>query len=264
MGLEYALIDAFTETPFRGNPAVVVLLPKSRPAEWMQAVASEMNQPETAFLVRSEDGYHLRWFTPAIEVDLAGHPTLACAHWLWTSGQLDPLETVRFHTRSGLLIAERHDGWIRLDLPATPATEQKPFDGLAQALGAAVLWTGRSSFDLLVEVASEEALRAIEPNLPALAQYPVRGVIVTAKAAAPPYDFVSRFFAPQSGINEDPVTGSAHCCLGPYWSRKLGKTRLLAYQASARGGVLRLMVQETRVCLEGQAVTVATGRLLDA
>ena len=264
MGLEYALIDAFTETPFRGNPAVVVLLPKSRPAEWMQAVASEMNQPETAFLVRSEDGYHLRWFTPAIEVDLAGHPTLACAHWLWTSGQLDPLETVRFHTRSGLLIAERHDGWIRLDFPATPATEQKPFDGLAQALGAAVLWTGRSSFDLLVEVASEEALRAIEPNLPALAQYPVRGVIVTAKAAAPPYDFVSRFFAPQSGINEDPVTGSAHCCLGPYWSRKLGKTRLLAYQASARGGVLRLMVQETRVCLEGQAVTVATGRLLDA
>ncbi|MDA0205652.1 MAG: PhzF family phenazine biosynthesis protein [Acidobacteria bacterium] len=262
MGLEYTLIDAFTEKPFRGNPAVVFLLPEARPTEWMQTVASEMNQPETAFLVRSEDGYNLRWFTPAVEVDLAGHPTLASAHWLWTSGQLDLDTAARFHTRSGLLIAERHDDWIRLDFPATPAIEQPAPDGLAQALGAEVRWSGKSPFDLLAEVASEGALRALEPNLSAISRYPVRGVIVTAKAADPPYDFVSRFFAPQSGINEDPVTGSAHCCLGPYWSQKLGKTRLLAYQASARGGVVRLDVQETRVCLEGQAVTVATGRLL--
>lgn len=135
-------------------------------------------------------------------------------------------------------------------------------DGLSEALGAEVVWTGRSPFDLLVEVASELTLRSLEPNLSAISRYPFRGVIVTAQAAAPPYDFISRFFAPQSGINEDPVTGSTHCCLGPFWSQKLGKNRLLAYQASSRGGVLRLEVGATRVSLEGQAVTIATGRLL--
>lgn len=262
MGLEYTLIDAFTAKPFGGNPAVVVLLPEARDAEWMQAVASEMNQPETAFLVQADDGYNLRWFTPTVEIDLAGHPTLASAHWLWTSGRLDPNTAARFHTRGGLLIAEKRDGWIRLELPATPPIEQQPPGGLAEALGVELLWAGKSPFDLLVEVASEETLRSLEPDLSAISRYPVRGVIVTAKAAAPPYDFVSRFFAPQSGIDEDPVTGSAHCCLGPYWSQKLGKKQLLAYQASARGGVLRLEVRATRVSLEGQAVTVAAGRLL--
>jgi PhzF family phenazine biosynthesis protein len=262
MGLEYTLVDAFTDRPFRGNPAVVFLLPSARDADWMQAVASEMNQPETAFLVESGDGYHLRWFTPAVEIELAGHPTLASAHWLWESGRLAPEEAARFHTRSGLLTAKRRDGWIRLDFPATPAAEQQPPPGLAEALGTEVMWTGRSTFDLLVEVASEATLRALQPNLTALSRYPVRGVIVTAKAASKPYDFVSRFFAPQSGINEDPVTGSAHCCLGPYWASKLGKTRLFAYQASARGGELRLEAGATRVALHGQAVTVAAGRLL--
>lgn len=262
MGLEYTLIDAFTAEPFGGNPAVVFLLPEPRDAEWMQTVASEMNQPETAFLVETDDGYNLRWFTPAVEVDLAGHPTLASAHWLWNSGRLDTKTPARFHTRSGLLIAERRDDWIRLDFPATPPTEQQPPEGLREALGAEVLWVGKSPFDLLVEIASESALRSLKPNLSALSNYPVRGIIVTARTDGPPYDFVSRFFAPQSGINEDPVTGSAHCCLGPYWEPRLGKHQLLAYQASARGGVLRLEVGATRVSLGGQAVTVAEGRLL--
>lgn len=262
MGLEYTLIDAFTAKPFGGNPAVIFLLPEARDAEWMQAVASEMNQPETAFLIQAGDDYNLRWFTPTVEIDLAGHPTLASAHWLWTSGKLAPNAAARFHTRSGLLIAERRGDWIRLDFPATPPIEQQPPDGLTEALGAQVLWTGRSPFDLLVEVDSDQVLRSLDPNLSAISRYPFRGVIVTANAAAPPYDFVSRFFAPRSGINEDPVTGSAHCCLGPYWAEKLGKKELLAYQASSRGGVLRLNVGATRVSLEGQAVTMATGRLL--
>lgn len=175
MGLEYTLIDAFTAKPFGGNPAVVFLLPEARDEEWMQAVASEMNQPETAFLVQADDGYNLRWFTPTVEIDLAGHATLASAHWLWTSGRLDPNTAARFHTRSGLLIAEKRDGWIRLDLPATPPIEQQPPEGLAEALGAEVLWAGKSPFDLLVEVASEEALRSLEPNLSAISRYPSAG-----------------------------------------------------------------------------------------
>ena len=262
MGLSDSLIDAFTVKRFSGNPAVVFLLPTARDTEWMQAVALEMNQPETAFLVETEDGYHLRWFTPAVEIDLAGHPTLASAHWMWESGRLQPNQPVRFHTRSGLLIAKRHDDWIRLDFPATPAKAIAELDGIADALGTPVIWTGKSPFDLLVEVESEDQLRSIEPDLLALSKVPVRGTIVTARASTEPYDFVSRFFAPQSGINEDPVTGSAHCCLAPYWAEKLGKKNLLAYQASPRGGVLGLEVAETRVTLEGQAVTVATGDLL--
>lgn len=259
MGLSDSLIDAFTVKRFSGNPAVVFLLPTARDTEWMQAVALEMNQPETAFLIEAEDRYDLRWFTPAVEIDLAGHPTLASAHWLWESGSLKPTEPARFHTRSGLLIAERHDGWIRLDFPATPAETIAELDGIADALGTAVVWTGKSPFDLLVEVESEDQLRSIEPDLLALSKIPVRGTIVTARASTEPSH---ASLPPQSGINEDPVTGFAHCCLAPYWAEKLGEKNLLAYQASPRGGVLRLEVGDTRAALEGQAVTVATGELL--
>lgn len=262
MGLRYTLVDAFTAKRFGGNPAVVFLLPTARETEWLQAVASEMNQPETAFLVKTGDGYDLRWFTPAVEVDLAGHPTLASAHYLWESGLVPPGEPVRFHTRSGLLVAKRKQDWIRLDFPSTPASPES-VSGVAEALGTPVVWTGKSPFDLLAELSSEQSLRDLQPDLTAIARFPVRGVIATARAAdGGPYDFVSRFFAPQSGINEDPVTGSAHCCLGPYWAGKLGKSELLAYQASARGGTIRVQVFKERVALEGQATTVAIGELL--
>jgi PhzF family phenazine biosynthesis protein len=196
MGLSYSLIDAFTAKRFSGNPAVVFLLPTARDTEWMQAVALEMNQSETAFLVEAEDGYHLHWFTPAVEVDLAGHPTLASTHWLWESGHLEPSQSARFHTRSGLLVAERRADWIRLDFPATPAEAIAEPDGIADAFGTPVVWTGKSPFDLLVEVKLEDQLRSIEPDLLALSKIPVHGTIVTAQASTEPYDFVSRFFAP--------------------------------------------------------------------
>jgi PhzF family phenazine biosynthesis protein len=262
MGLSYSLIDAFTAKAFGGNPAAVFLLPEARDNAWMQKVAMEMNQPETAFLVEQVQGYDISWFTPAVEVELAGHPTLASAHWLWESGRVAPNQATQFHCRSGVLTAERNDDWISLDFPSTPAVAVTEPDGLSVALGTPLVWTGASFLDLLVEVESEEALRAIEPDLLPLSKFPVRGVIATARASSQPYDFVSRFFAPQSGINEDPVTGSAHCSLGPYWAGKLGKKKLLAYQASSRGGVVRVEVSDTRVILEGQAVTVATGELL--
>lgn len=264
MALAYTQIDAFTDTPYRGNQAAVFLLPEARDAEWMQDVASELNLAETAYLVRREDGFGLRWFTPAVEVDLAGHPTLACAHFLWESGELDASEEARFHTKSGLLTARRCDGdWIELDFPATPPEPFAKPDGLDRMLGATVVWTGKSPFDLLVEVESEGQLRAVEPDYAGVAKLPVRGVIVTAKSDGEPYDFVSRFFAPQSGIFEDPVTGSAHCCLGPYWAGKLGKDELLAYQASKRGGTVRVDVAGDRVRLAGQAMTVARAELVD-
>ncbi len=262
MSLSYTLIDAFASRPFEGNPAVVFLLPEARDTDWMQAVASEMNQPGTAFLVEAIDGYDLRWFTPAVEVELAGHPTLAAAHWLWETGRLAPDAPAKFHTRSGLLTAEKHGERIRLGFPATPPAEAPAPDDLEQALGARVVWCGASPFDLLAEVESEQQLQAIVPDLHAVSKYPVRGLIVPAVGESGTYDFGSRFFAPQSGITEDPVTGSAHCCLGPYWAKRLGKTELLAYQASKRGGTVGVRVAGDRVELAGQAVTVARGELV--
>src|SRR5229473_261289 len=237
-------VDAFTEKPFAGNPAAVCVLPEARDASWMQAVAREMNLSETAFLVRQADGFQLRWFTPAVEVDLCGHATVASAHALWEEGHLAPGEQARFYTRSGLLTAERNGTWIELDLPAKPEEPAVAPDGLVEALGASPKYTGRNAFDYIVELDSEEAVRALQPNFALLGEIPVRGVIVTSRAAD--YDFISRFFAPASGIQEDPVTGSAHCCLGPFWRERLNKTEFVAYQASARGGVLRVQVQGDR------------------
>lgn len=264
MPLSFTQIDAFTDRPFRGNPAAVFLLPEPRDVDWMQAVASEMNLPETAYLLRRDggDGFDLRWFTPTVEVDLAGHPTLAAAHFLWESGELQSGDDARFHTKSGTLTARSSEGWITLDFPATPASSSEQSVDLAAALGAPITWTGASRFDLLAEVGSESDLRGIDPDYAALARLPVRGVIVTALADGDDYDFVSRFFAPQSGIFEDPVTGSAHCCLAPYWSAKLGRASLIGYQASPRGGTVRVEVGGDRVRLSGQAVTTARGELL--
>ena len=263
--LPFFQIDAFTDRPFAGNPAGVCLLDRERDADWMQAVASEINLSATAFVVDHEEGFSLRWFTPTTEVDLCGHATLAAAHVLWEQGLLASEAHARFHTRSGLLRATHNNGMIELDFPATPAEPAAEPPGLLAALK---LDTGvdkgniyRSRFDYLVAVENEAVVRSLQPDFSALGQLEARGVIVTARSDDPAYDFVSRFFAPAAGINEDPVTGSAHCTLAPWWTSRLGKPSMTAFQASKRGGVIRLSLQENRVRLAGQAVTLFSGEL---
>ena len=253
-------VDAFTDKPFGGNPAAVCVMDSPRDAKWMQHVASEMNLSETAFLSPQNGEYGLRWFTPTVEVDLCGHATLASAHVLWSEGWLEAGRQARFHTRSGLLTADQDHEWIELDFPAKLEQEVDPPSELVEALGVAPTYVGRNQFDYLVEVASEQTVRSMQPDHSRLRKLPVRGVIVTSRGSD--HDFISRFFAPGSGIDEDPVTGSAHCALAPYWAAKLGKTELRAYQASPRGGFLRLRVVGDRVKLGGRAVTVLKGELL--
>jgi len=255
-------IDAFTADAFRGNPAAVCLLDREREESWMQNVAAEMNLSETAFLLPTDDGFSLRWFTPAVEVALCGHATLASAHALWEEQFLAPADTARFHTKSGLLTADLKGEWIELDFPATLEEPSDPPPGLLESLGITdPVYVGRNKFDYLVEVSSEKLLRALEPNHAQLRRIPVRGVIVTSRAAGGNVDFVSRFFAPGSGVDEDPVTGSAHCCLTPYWAPRLGKEEMVAFQASRRGGIVRVQLAGDRVKLSGRAVTVLRGDL---
>jgi PhzF family phenazine biosynthesis protein len=262
MGLAITQVDAFTDTPFGGNPAAVCLLQEPRPERWMQLVAREMNLPETAFLIRYGDGFDLRWFTPTTEVDLCGHATLASAHVLWEEGHLRTDQTAGFHTRSGLLEATKNEAWIEMDFPSTPAEPASSIEALESALGAKPSFTGRSKFDYLVELSSEEEVRALQPDFASLKQLPVRGVIVTSRSSNAEYDFVSRFFAPATGVDEDPVTGSAHCCLAPYWKERIGRDDLTGYQASTRGGYVRTRCGGDRVILSGQAVTVLRAELL--
>jgi predicted PhzF superfamily epimerase YddE/YHI9 len=254
-------VDAFTHQPFKGNPAAVCLLSEPADEKWMQHVACEMNLSETAFVVRQAEGFGLRWFTPAAEVDLCGHATLASAHILFETGVLQVNETARFQTRSGLLMASRHTDWIKLDFPVTPEEAETPPPGLLEALGAPARYVGKNIFDYLVELDDETTLRKLKPDFTALQTLHVRGIIVTSRSASPAFDFISRFFAPGVGVNEDPVTGSAHCCLAPYWSSRLGKQEMVAYQASARGGLVRVQLAGERVFLFGQAVTVMRGEL---
>ncbi len=261
MAIDIYQVDAFSREPFHGNPAGVCLPGGPQPEAWMQAVAQEMNLSETAFLWPEGDGYRLRWFTPAVEVDLCGHATLASAHIVWETGRLGPGETARFHTRSGLLTAARRGEWIEMDFPATPVEPAPEPEGLREALGVALLAVGRSCFDYVVEVEDEEAVRGLQPDMGRLRAIPTRLVIVTSKATSAGYDFVSRSFGPRVGVDEDPVTGSAHCALGPYWAGKLGKGAFLAYQASKRGGQVRVRLAGERVAIGGQAVTVVRGSL---
>jgi PhzF family phenazine biosynthesis protein len=228
----------------------------------MQSVAHEMNLSETAFLVPQEDGFQLRWFTPRIEVDLCGHATLASAHILWEAGFVGA-EDIRFSTRSGLLTARRSERGITLDFPVTPEEPaNSESDTLRDALGGTPVYVGRSKFDYLVEVDSEATVRSLTPDLSLLKKLPVRGVIVTSRAMASNVDFVSRFFAPAAGIDEDPVTGSAHCCLAPFWSQRLQKNHFVAHQVSERGGVLHLELAGNRVLISGAAITVLRGEIL--
>lgn len=254
-------VDAFTAKPFAGNPAAVCLLDKACSDEWMHNVAREMNLSETAFVRSDGDIYDLRWFTPAVEVDLCGHATLASAHVLWESGRLERSGSAKFQTRSGLLTASPKGDWIEMNFPATPEGQTEAPPRLAEALGCVPEYIGKNRFDYLVEVGSEEIVRSLRPDFRLLSSIAGRGFIVTSRSTGR-YDFVSRFFAPAAGIDEDPVTGSAHCCLGPFWGGRLGKSSFLAYQASARGGEVRVEVKGERIHLGGQAVTVVEGRIL--
>lgn len=271
------IVDAFTAEPFAGNPAAVCLLDRPADSPWMQAVARELGFSETAFLHAEAEAYRLRWFTPATEVELCGHATLASAHVLWTEGLLPAGSSAIFDTLSGRLRAQRSGGWIELDFPAfatEPATA--PF-GLAEALGVEPAAVARCDDDYLVELADESMVRTLAPDTRALTRLPLRGVIVTAAAddastagattdggaaGEPTYDFVSRFFAPGFGLDEDPVTGFAHCILGPYWAARWGRTTLVGYQASARGGYVRVTLRDGRALLGGQTVTIVRGELL--
>jgi PhzF family phenazine biosynthesis protein len=261
MTIPLTQVDAFTASAYGGNPAAVCALSEARPDSWMQQVAQEMNLSETAFFYPEADGYRLRWFTPTVEVDLCGHATLATCHVLWSEGHLSDEQPAKFYTRSGVLTARRLDDWIELNFPANPSHPIAEPEGLADALGAAPQAIVENSLGYLVELESAATVRDLKPNFAALGQFPVHGVIVTSRGDAP-YDFVSRFFAPAIGIDEDPVTGAAHCCLSPYWREKLGKTTFLAHQSSARGGVVKVEDEGNRVRLSGQAVTVFKGELL--
>ena len=274
MPLTITTVDAFADRPFAGNPAAVCVLDRPAATNWMQHLARELNLCETAFLVPEPGGGHgLRWFTPTVEVDLCGHATLASAHVLWESGHLDRATPARFFTRSGTLTATRgDDGWITLDFPASPpgAGHVPAVEELVRALGiepAEVVEAVPGRSDLLVAVRSAATVRALRPDFALLAAIPARGVIVTARADADhasAADFVSRFFGPNVGVPEDPVTGSAHCLLGPYWAGKLGRSELVGYQASERGGIVRVRVSGDRAFLGGRAVTVLRAELTAA
>jgi PhzF family phenazine biosynthesis protein len=262
MSPELHLVDAFTGAPFRGNTAAVCILDGPADPVWMQQVAGEMKHSETAFLNPGPDRWNLQWFTPEREVELCGHATIAAAFILWTTGHEIPGATITFETLSGTLTAQKDGDWISLDFPAEPITAAVPVPGLEKALGIAPLFTGRNRFDILAELPSAADLCTLEPDMAALAAIPTRGIIVTAVSDLPHFDFVSRFFAPSVGVPEDPVTGSAHCCLGPYWGEKLNKTELDGFQCSARGGTVRITLHGDRVHLKGHAVHVLSGKLL--
>lgn len=263
MGLNIYQVDAFTDKPFSGNPAGVCVLSEKVTDEWMQKVAREMSLSETAFLIKQDNGYNLRWFTPATEVELCGHATLASAHILWEQNYMSKNEEAIFYTKSGILTAKNIDnGWIELNFPTEPENETNIPAGLLESLGVQAKYIGKNRFDYIIEVGSEEEVRNLCPDFTALGKITCMGVIVTSKSASKDYDFVSRNFAPGVGINEDPVTGSAHCCLAPYWMKRLGKNQFIARQISERGGILKVRLGDDRVYIGGKAVTAFKAELL--
>ena len=267
MGQRIVQVDAFTDRRFTGNPAAVCILSEPAEAQWMQDVACEMNLSETAFAYRlRDDRFNLRWFTPNAEVDLCGHATLATSHVLWEEGFLDAGQPAWYETRSGLLSARRRPDGIELDFPCEPVRPEPLSDEerslIREAIPARIRFVGRNRFDILVELDSEAEVRVICPDIRRIADLTARGVIVTGRSSVPEFDFVSRFFAPRVGVDEDPVCGSAHCCLGPYWSEKLDRKELTGHQVSRRGGIVKVRIGDGRVVLIGRAVTVLRGELV--
>ncbi len=262
MKLSITTVDAFASEPFSGNPAAVCVLNDEQAQlddDTLQSIATEMNLSETAFLRRVEDGFNLRWFTPAVEVELCGHATLASAHVLWESGLADRSVPIRFHTRSGLLEAHAKGELIELDFPKSELHEVKHVDELESALGAKSVHACKTRFDYLLELESADVVRQLTPDHRALRELDIRGIIVTARSDDARCDFISRFFAPGSGVDEDPVTGSAHCALAPYWAEKLNKQQMVGYQASSRGGVVNVRLEGDRCVLGGHAITMLQG-----
>ena len=258
MGIPLFQVDAFTDKPFAGNPAAVVFPERMPDDAWLLSVAREMNLSETAFLVPEKDGWRLRWFTPAVEVDLCGHATLASAHVIYENG-MPPDFTVRFYTKSGLLSAVKKEGSIEIDLPLLSLEKAAAPDGLAEAIGLRPGELARNGGHYLAEL-TETEVRGLKPDFEKLKALPIADLTVTARSAGP-YDFISRVFAPAEGINEDPVTGSAHCALAYYWRSRLGKTEFSAYQASARGGSMKVAIEGTRVKILAPAVTIFKGEI---
>jgi len=265
MGQRITVVDAFTHVAFAGNPAAVCVLTEPTTDVWMQSVAREMKHSETAFCIPLHDGsFRLRWFTPGGEVRLCGHATLAAAHVLWEEGWLEHRRTARFSTLSGELTAKPLGRVIELDFPARPPDEVEAPAGLLDSLGVTASWVGRDVDDYVVLVAGEAAVRACNPDFSTLRSLETRGIIITAAAEQNHVDFVSRFFAPRMGVDEDPVTGSAHCCLAPLWGERLDKTQMTAQQLSARGGELEVELAGDRVKLRGTCVTTLRGNLTDS
>jgi PhzF family phenazine biosynthesis protein len=264
MAQKISQVNAFTNIPFTGNPAAVCILPTSQPSEWMQKIAAEMNLSETAFLVKQEDGYHLRWFTPTTEVPLCGHATLASAQVLWSEGHLLPTEVAHFHTQSGLLTATKQGEWIQLNFPVNHSQPAEFLPQISQALGVPIKLLMQNSLGYLIELESEKLVREMQPNFELIKALPLSNIIVTSLSeSSSEYDFVSRFFAPGLGVNEDPVTGAAHCCLAPFWRNRLHKNEFVAYQASSRGGIVKVSYDGgSRVFLSGQAVTIWQGEMI--
>ncbi|MGI9553288.1 MAG: PhzF family phenazine biosynthesis protein [Thermodesulfobacteriota bacterium] len=258
----YYIVDAFTETAFKGNPAAVCILNKPIPDDLMQNIASEFNLSETAYLLKQSNNYRLRWFSPTTEVDLCGHATLASAHFLWENGMLNHNQDAEFSTNSGIITARKINDDIEMDFPVEEAYETQCPAAIIDGLNIKPEYVAKNRFDYLVEVENEDIVKQLEPNIEVVKNIDCRGVIVTSLTQNSKFDFVSRFFAPRFGIPEDPVTGSAHCALGPYWSKKTGKSRLIGFQASQRGGVVKVEVTKENVKLGGKAVTVATGELI--
>lgn len=256
-------VDAFTPEPYKGNPAAVCILNEPKEDKWMYNVAEEMSLPETAFIHKKEGKFNLRWFTPTHEVDLCGHATLASAKVLWATGMVEKTNDIDFYTKSGVLTVRRKKDWIELDFPIEAGKEVEPPTKLIEALEVNPKYVEKNRMDYLIEVDNEDIIKKINPDFRKLKEVDTRGVIVTSKANSERYDFVSRFFAPAIGIDEDPVTGSAHCCLAPYWKKRLNKNEFTAYQASNRGGSLKIRLGKERVYLSGKAVMVLKGELLN-
>ena len=261
MNIKLFTVDAFTDKPFKGNPAGVCILDNELTEAQMKNIAFEMNLAETAFVQRKGDIYSLRWFTPDSEVDLCGHATLATSHILWQTGLHDKSKSISYDTRSGILKANRVDGKIELDFPVDLEHPVNIPDELIRTIGVKPVYLGRAKWSYLAELDSEETVRKIKPDFVIMETLEAWGLIITARSSTKEFDFVSRFFAPRKGVPEDPVTGSAHCILGPYWMKKLGKNEMTAFQASKRGGILGVKVDGERVKLTGNAITMLDAKL---
>ncbi|MFJ8260663.1 PhzF family phenazine biosynthesis protein [Rummeliibacillus sp. NPDC094406] len=259
--MQLSIINTFTEQPFKGNPAAVCYLSEEKESNWMQQIAKEINLPTTAFINFLNNKYYLRWFTPTTEIPICGHATLASSYFLWEKGLFDKEKSITFQTKSGVLEAQLIDDWVQLQFPTMIQERTIAPDLLIRALGVNPTYVGKNKLDYLVEVESEDVVRNLKPNIDLITQLGVRGVIITSKSNTNEFDFVSRFFSPSQGINEDFVNGSSHCCLGPYWKDKFKKNDLTAFQASERGGILKLRVLDDEVLVSGKAVTIFEGKL---